>query len=136
MILFLTKFQLDEHKMVQLLDIYEAFLFSGNEKGSNLFTYIVQHIQSNQSMSCPSSVSVSSKSPESTSSSSLTSSTKWESYMHIYIYVYIYIHTWFAVTSVECAICICFKRAQWTMMCKEQLISTVNDFKFHPNAFV
>ena len=28
----------------------------------------------------------------------------------------IYIYIWFAVTSVECAICICFKRAKWTMM--------------------
>ena len=39
--LFLTKFQLDEHKTVQLSDIYGAFLFYGNEQGLNLFTYIV-----------------------------------------------------------------------------------------------
>ena len=56
--LSLTKFQLDEHKMVQLSDIYGAFLFYGNEQGLNLFTYIVQHIQSNQSVLSLSSVYV------------------------------------------------------------------------------
>ena len=30
--------------------------------------------------------------------------------------IHIYVYIWFAVTSVECAICICFKRAKWTMM--------------------
>ena len=46
--------------MVYLSDIYGVFLFSGNEKGLNLFTYIVQHIQSNQSVSSLSAVSVTS----------------------------------------------------------------------------
>ena len=31
-------------------------------------------------------------------------------------YIYGYIHIWFTVTSVECAICICFKGVQWTMV--------------------
>ena len=39
--LFLAKFQLDKHKMVQLSDIYGAFLFHENEQRLNLFTYIV-----------------------------------------------------------------------------------------------
>ena len=48
----------------------------------------------------------------------------------------IYIYIWFAVTSVECAICICFKRAKWTMMVQEQLMATVYDFKFYADAIV
>ena len=39
--LFLAKFQLDEHRMVQLSGIYGAFLFYGNEQRLNLFIYIV-----------------------------------------------------------------------------------------------